>query len=183
MFWLRGFDEVKQKHAHALELAKRLIAKQEDWSQYTNSEHSSFEFGLSEEKNSLTNPLMLAAENSIQELVEKILEKFPDAAYTVDGNGKNIFHIAVEQKDEKMYEFLKRTVRRDGMVEALDNDGNTILHLATKKGNSPRVLLGHLNQMAWDVCWLKVRALFLEYSKKKKNTDVTNCSMEIFVWK
>ncbi|GFY84653.1 hypothetical protein Acr_03g0014270 [Actinidia rufa] len=50
---------------------------------------------------------------------------------------------------------LKRNVRRDGMVEALDNDGNTILHLATKKGNSPRVHLGHLNQMAWDAYWLK----------------------------
>ncbi|XP_057486994.1 uncharacterized protein LOC130773076 [Actinidia eriantha] len=155
VFWLRGFDEVKQKHAHALELAKRLIAKQEDWSQYTNCEHSNFKFGISGEKNRMRNPLMLAAENSIQELVEKIIEKFPDAAYTIDGNGKNIFHIAVEQKDEKMYEFLKRNVRRDGMVEALDNEGNTILHLATKKGNSPRVLLGHLNQMAWDVCWLK----------------------------
>ncbi|XP_057487079.1 uncharacterized protein LOC130773145 isoform X2 [Actinidia eriantha] len=154
-FWLRGFDEVKQKHALALELAKRLIAKQEDWSQYTNCEHSNFKFVISGENNRMRNPLMVAAENSIQELVEKILKKFPDAAYTIDGNGKNIFHIAVEQKDEKMYEFLKRNVRRDGMVEALDNEGNTILHLATKKGNSPRVLLGHLNQMAWDVCWLK----------------------------
>ncbi|GFY84715.1 hypothetical protein Acr_03g0014890 [Actinidia rufa] len=103
----------------------------------------------------MRNPLIQAAENSIQELVEKILEKFPEAAYTIDRNGKNIFHIAVEQKDEKMYEFLKRNVRRDGMVEALDNDGNTILHLATKKGNSPRVHLGHLNQMAWDAYWLK----------------------------
>ncbi|XP_057489673.1 uncharacterized protein LOC130775564 isoform X2 [Actinidia eriantha] len=155
VFWLKGFDEVKQKHALALELAKRLKAKQEDWSQYTNCEHSNFKFGISGENNRMRNPLMLAAENSIQELVEKIIEKFPDAAYTIDGNGKNIFHIAVEQKDEKMYEFLKRNVRRDGMVEALANEGNTILHLATKKGNSPRVLLGHLNQMAWDVCWLK----------------------------
>ena len=57
---------------------------------------------------------------------------------------RTFYHIAVEQKDEKMYEFLKRNVERDGMVEALDNEGNTILHLATKKGNSPRVLLGHL---------------------------------------
>ena len=144
MFWLRGFAEVKQKHAHALELAKRLIAKQEDWSQYTNCEHSNFKFGISGEKNRMRNPLMLAAENSIQELVEKILEKFPDAAYTIDENGKNIFHIAAEQKDEKMYSFLKRKVKSNGMVEALDNEGNTILHLATKKGNSPRVLLGHL---------------------------------------
>ncbi|XP_057489595.1 uncharacterized protein LOC130775498 [Actinidia eriantha] len=155
VFWLRGFDEVKQKHAHALELAKMLIAKQEDWSQYTNCEHSNFKVGISGEKNRMRNPLILAAENSIQELVEKIIEKFPDAAYTIDGNGKNIFHIAVEQKDEKMYSFLKRKVKSNGMVEALDSEGNTILHLATKKGNSPRVLLGHLNQMAWDVCWLK----------------------------
>ncbi|GFY84672.1 hypothetical protein Acr_03g0014460 [Actinidia rufa] len=81
----------------------------------------------------MRNPLIQAAENSIQELVEKILEKFPEAAYTIDRNGKNIFHIAVEQKDEKMYEFLKRNVRRDGMVEALDNEGTPYCILQPKR--------------------------------------------------
>ncbi|KAF7142837.1 hypothetical protein RHSIM_Rhsim05G0188900 [Rhododendron simsii] len=141
--WLKGVHEVKKKHACALDLAKRLIAKEEDWSHYTNS--------CGETRR---NPLLQAVENSIQELVEEILGKFPEAAYCVDSNGKNIFHIAVEKKDERMYWFLKKNVaRKEGMMAALDDGRNSILHFATKPGANPRVLLGSLNQMAWDVYW------------------------------
>ncbi|CAL5420666.1 unnamed protein product [Camellia sinensis] len=63
--------------------------------------------------------------------------KFLDAAYSFDKNGKNILHIA------------------DGMLSDVDNDGNTILHLAASVGSSPKVVLGDLNQMTWDVCWFK----------------------------
>ncbi|KAG5550145.1 hypothetical protein RHGRI_015187 [Rhododendron griersonianum] len=160
--WLKGVHEVKKKHACALDLAKRLIAKEEDWSHYTNScgryNHDDED---DRPKPIITktrrNPLLQAAENGIRELVEEILGKFPEAAYCVDSNGKNIFHIAVEKKDERMYWFLKKNVaRKEGMMAALDHGRNSILHFATKPGANPRVLLGSVNQMAWDVYWFKL---------------------------
>ncbi|XP_052174758.1 uncharacterized protein LOC127789799 isoform X1 [Diospyros lotus] len=177
---IRGVVDVKQKHALAVLLAKRLIAKENDWSHYTYGEISmdlrknqgktndsallhpirlrTMHFSAvtaSPKNNKMRNPLIQAVENSIEELVEEILERFPDAAYTVDKNGKNVLHIAVEQKDKLLYDYLKTKVRKDVMLTATDDQGNTILHLATKQGNSPRILLGHMNQMAWDVCWFK----------------------------
>ncbi|KAG5550144.1 hypothetical protein RHGRI_015186 [Rhododendron griersonianum] len=161
--WLKGIHEVKKKHACALDLAKRLIAKEEDWSHYTNScPGPSQKVDDDDDRPIITtktrrNPLLQAAENGIQELVEEILGKFPEAAYCVDSNGKNIFHIAVEKKDERMYWFLKKNVaRKEGMMAALDHGRNSILHFATKPGANPRVLLGSLNQMAWDVYWFKL---------------------------
>ncbi|XP_058215092.1 uncharacterized protein LOC131326354 isoform X1 [Rhododendron vialii] len=159
--WLNGVHEVKKKHACALNLAKRLIAKEEDWSHYTNS-CGRYNYDDDDDRPIFTtktrrNPLLQAAENGIQELVEDILGKFPEAAYCFDSNGKNIFHIAVEKKDERMYWFLKKNVaRKEGMMAALDHGRNSILHLATKPGANPGVLLGNLNQMAWDVYWFKL---------------------------
>ncbi|KAG5550158.1 hypothetical protein RHGRI_015196 [Rhododendron griersonianum] len=160
--WLKGVREVKKKHACALDLAKRLIAKEEDWSHYTNSCGRYNDYDDNDRPKPIItktrrNPLLQAAENSIQELVEEILGKFPEAAFCVDSNGKNIFHIAVEKKDERMYWFLKKNVaRKEGMMAALDHSRNSILHFATKPGANPRVLLGNLNQMAWDVYWFKL---------------------------
>ncbi|XP_052176284.1 uncharacterized protein LOC127790706 [Diospyros lotus] len=146
---LRGVDDIKQKHTLAVLLAKRLIGDEEDWSRYTYGERTM------EPCNRMRNPLIQAVENSIEELVAEILEKFPDAAYTVDENGKNVLHIAVEKKDKRLYDYLKTKVHEDVMLTAIDNQGNTILHLATKEGNGPRIVLDYMNQMAWDVCWFK----------------------------
>ncbi|XP_052176636.1 uncharacterized protein LOC127790942 [Diospyros lotus] len=172
---LRGIDDIKQKHALAVLLARRLIGDEEYRSRYTYGEstmeppkdHGQMNDSVSLQRpnldstiespknNIMRNPLFQAVENSIDELVEEILEKFPEAAYTVDENGKNILHIAVEKKDQRLYDYLKTKVHTDVMQTAIDNQGNTILHLATKQGNSPRIVLGHMNQMAWDVCWFK----------------------------
>ncbi|KAE9447810.1 hypothetical protein C3L33_20283, partial [Rhododendron williamsianum] len=147
--------DVKKKHASALNLAKSLIAEEEDWSHYTNSCGRYID-----DQPIITtrrNPLLQAAENSIQELVKEILVKFPEAAYCVDSNGKNIFHIAVEKKDDKMYWFLKKNVAgKELMMAALDHDQNSILHFAAKDRAYPRVLLGKVNQMAWDEYWFKL---------------------------
>ncbi|KAL7195944.1 hypothetical protein ACSBR1_036049 [Camellia fascicularis] len=95
-------------------------------------------------------------ENGIIELVKEILINFPYAAYNLDKNGKNILHIAVQQKDRILYDYLKKNVdHKDGMFSDVDNNGNTVLHLAANLGTSPKIVLGHLNQMTWDICWFK----------------------------
>ncbi|KAI8549820.1 hypothetical protein RHMOL_Rhmol06G0055100 [Rhododendron molle] len=112
-----------------------------------------------------------ATEKGIIELVNEILEKFPEAAFSFDKNnrvpastsspndkGKNILHIAVEQKDWNMYDLLMRKIElRDGMLGDVDSHGNTILHLAAKLGapSFRSIQRGYLYQMMWDVCWFK----------------------------
>ncbi|KAL7194623.1 hypothetical protein ACSBR1_034951 [Camellia fascicularis] len=63
------------------------------------------------------NPIVHATENGIIKLVKEILEIFPDAVYSFDKNGKNILHIAVEQKDRVLYDYLKKNVdHKDAML-------------------------------------------------------------------
>ncbi|GMP97806.1 hypothetical protein CsSME_00045922 [Camellia sinensis var. sinensis] len=102
----------------------------------------------------MRNPLIEATKDGIYELVIQILGKFPYAAYGYDENGKNIIHIAVEQKDRILYEyFMKNIISKKDMLADVDNEGNTILHLAARLRTTPRVLLGCLNQMTRDICW------------------------------
>ncbi|XP_052171854.1 uncharacterized protein LOC127787853 isoform X1 [Diospyros lotus] len=134
--WLRKCDQAKQRHACAMKLVKMLMDLEDDWSNYTGQR----------------NPLIDAARNGIIELVKAILDKFPFAAYTLDGDGKNIVHIAVEQKDRVLYDYLTSIPAHKDMLADIDKHGNTVLHLATNVGSSPGMLL---NQMTWDVCWFK----------------------------
>ncbi|XP_058220992.1 ankyrin repeat-containing protein ITN1-like isoform X5 [Rhododendron vialii] len=153
----RIYDE-KQKHAFALELGKRLVKEEREWNRYLDDRMGS--------------PIVEATKKGIIELVNEIIGKFPEAAFSFDKNsrvaasgasqndkGKNILHIAVKQKDWNIYDLLKRKIElRDGMlVGDVDNRGNTILHLAAKLGtpSSRSVQRGHLYEMMWDVCWFK----------------------------
>ncbi|THG21105.1 hypothetical protein TEA_020179 [Camellia sinensis var. sinensis] len=154
--WLREIDDAKQKHEFALALAKRLVNEESDWSHYLEGKCLDSTSKNSDKKTKLKNPIVHATENGFIELVKEILEIFPDAAYSFGKNGKNILHIAVEQKDRVLYDYLKKNVdHKDGMLSDVDNDGNTVLHLAANMGTSPKVVLGHLNQMTWDICWFK----------------------------
>ncbi|GMP86452.1 hypothetical protein CsSME_00039226 [Camellia sinensis var. sinensis] len=154
--WLREIDDAKQKHECALALAKRLVNEESDWSHYSEGKCLDSTSKNSDNKTKLKNPIVQATENGIIELVKEILEIFPDVAYSFDKNGKNILHTVVEQKDKVLYDYLKKNVdHKDGMLSDVDNDGNTILHLAANMGTNPKVVLGHLNQMTWDICWFK----------------------------
>ncbi|KAI7996293.1 hypothetical protein LOK49_LG10G02657 [Camellia lanceoleosa] len=154
--WLREIDDAKQKHEFALALAKKLVNEESDWSHYSEGKCLDSISKNSDKKTKLKNPIVHATENGIVELIEEILEILPDAAYSFDKNGKNILHIAVEQKERVLYDYLKKNVdHKDVMLSDVDNDGNTILHLAANMGTSPKVVLGHLKQMTWDICWFK----------------------------
>ncbi|KAF7143317.1 hypothetical protein RHSIM_Rhsim05G0144500 [Rhododendron simsii] len=112
-------------------------------------------------------PIVEATKRGIIELVDEILRKFPEAAYSFDKNNnnnndkeENILRIAVEQKNWNMYNLLKKKVElmKDGMlVGDVDKHGNTILHLAAKLGTPSFTLVqrGHFYQMMWAVCWFK----------------------------
>ncbi|CAL5403676.1 unnamed protein product [Camellia sinensis] len=98
--------------------------------------------------------LILATKHGINDMVEEILEKFPNVA-SFDENGRNILHIVAQLKDRIIYDHLKKTVNHaDRMMTDVDNHGNTILHLAAYKYEKdlfPQNLFGPVNLMTWDV--------------------------------
>ncbi|CAK9184814.1 unnamed protein product [Ilex paraguariensis] len=180
-WYFKKIDDAKQKHELAVVLANRLIGE-EDWSRYIcyesiDPEDSSF--GISSRKtNTVPDPLIQATRFGILELVMLILQKYPKATGSFDENGRNILHITVKQKHRFQYDYLMNFgACKDRMLADIDNQGNTILHLATCVGypaSSPSGFtdvgdrwsanfhvgakggsVGVVNQMSWDVLWFK----------------------------
>ncbi|XP_028061081.1 uncharacterized protein LOC114264597 [Camellia sinensis] len=164
--WIKRIDDAKQKHVFARELAKRLIEKENGWSDYLYCENFHVsglgcvgETSSQNKKNRVVDPLILATKHGIHEMVEEILEKFPNVATTFDENGRNILHMAAQLKDRILYDYLKKTVNHaDRMMANVDKHGNTILHLTAyecKQGHFLATHFGPINRMSWNVFWFK----------------------------
>ncbi|KAG6700322.1 hypothetical protein I3842_08G107000 [Carya illinoinensis] len=105
-------------------------------------------------------PILIATKNGITEMVEKILEFFPEAVYDVDSNMKNIVLLSVEHKQPHVYELLlnkkNKNIIHDSLFWEVDNNGNTALHLAAKVANSnPWPVDGPALQMNWEIKWFE----------------------------
>ncbi|MCD7463956.1 hypothetical protein HAX54_051768 [Datura stramonium] len=148
--WLGEIDDAKQKHILALKLARRLIDK-EDWSYYAHS---------------VMNPLIQATKLGIDELVVEIIQKYPQAAETLDEDGKNILHIAAGRKNRFLFDyFLKKVAHKDRILVDIDKQGRTVLHFAASVGSpykfstgEPTEMTGGIKQvllMMWGVLWFK----------------------------
>ncbi|XP_037495520.1 ankyrin repeat-containing protein ITN1-like [Jatropha curcas] len=99
--------------------------------------------------------ILIAAKNGIEEMVDKILEKFPVAIHDVNSENKNVVLLAVENRQPHVYKLLlKRKVMRDSIFRKLDYKGNSALHLAAMLGDStPWRIPGAALQMQWEVKW------------------------------
>ncbi|XP_075107267.1 uncharacterized protein LOC107790220 [Nicotiana tabacum] len=114
----------------------------------------------------IINPLIQATKLGITELVTAILKARPQVSDSLDENGRNILHIAVERKHLRIYEYLKKKLGhdKDRMLAEVDKYGNNILHLASSLGipstHSSVVPVEEFNtdiarEMCWDIYWLK----------------------------
>ncbi|XP_009621919.1 uncharacterized protein LOC107789043 [Nicotiana tabacum] len=148
--WLGEIDYEKQKHILALILARRLI-REEDWSFYANF---------------VPNPLIQATKHGINELVVEIIQNYPQAVETVDEDGKNILHIAAEQKNRFLFDYiLQKVSHKDRLLADIDQHGNTIMHFAASVGSPFKFSAGKpiktirgyktLVLMAWGILWFK----------------------------
>lgn len=165
--WIKRIDDARQKHVFARELVKRLIEEENGWSNYLHCKNFHVSalgcFGETpsqNKKNRMKDPLILATKHGIHEMVEEILEKFPNVATTFDENGRNILHIAAQLRDRILYDYLKKTVNHAyRMMADVDKHGNTILHLTAyecKQGHFLTIHFGPINRMSWDVFWFEV---------------------------
>ncbi|KAG7970478.1 hypothetical protein I3843_07G085600 [Carya illinoinensis] len=121
-------------------------------------------------KTSLHTPILLAAKNGIAEIVERIIEVCPIAINDVNSDNKNIVLLAVENRQPKVYELLKRrNILKESMFRQLDKEENSALHLAPKLGecNKPLWISSAALQMQWENNW---------YERVAKNT-AQSCSV------
>ncbi|XP_019169851.1 PREDICTED: uncharacterized protein LOC109165504 [Ipomoea nil] len=123
--------------------------------------------------------IIQAAYLDIEEVVENIVEAYPATAYYKDKNGRNILHIAVENRSINVYNLICGTnVLKHDLVDEKDNNGNTIVHLAGKlapshKLNSNRgIVSGAALQMQREMRWFKgVKKTAPPYFSSLRNKD------------
>ncbi|XP_022714425.1 uncharacterized protein LOC111274036 [Durio zibethinus] len=72
-------------------------------------------------------PLLIAARTGILEIVEEILEVYPQALEHINQNGQNILHFAIMHRQHKIFDLVTKKPS-DRLLLGIDNDGCTILH-------------------------------------------------------
>ena len=103
-------------------------------------------------------PILIAAKNGVTEMVDKILQFNPVAINDRNGENKNVVLLAVEDRQSAVDELLvNRKVGKGSAFLAVDNEGNSALHLAAKLSNyQPWHIAGDAVQMQWEIKWYKV---------------------------
>ncbi|CAL4969836.1 unnamed protein product [Urochloa decumbens] len=88
-------------------------------------------------------PLHVVAHYGATEAIKALLGRCPDAAEVVDGSGHNAIHTSVDSGKEDALRCLLRHARRTDMelVNRVNRDGNTPLHLAAKMNCIHSVML------------------------------------------
>ncbi|KAF8700439.1 hypothetical protein HU200_034379 [Digitaria exilis] len=81
---------------------------------------------------------------------EASLARVPDNQELVDGKGRNFLHCAIEHDQENVVRFFCRDDRLAILLNAMDYEGNTPLHLAVKCGH-PRMVSSLLQTVTVDV--------------------------------
>ena len=107
----------------------------------------------------VANSLLDAACYDNYELVELILKKFPHLAFYEDHNGKNILHIAIENRCKNVFKLVCQMSQiLNHLVIYFDSSGNTILDLAGKLApqNKLNLVSGPAFQMQLELQWFKV---------------------------
>ncbi|XP_071939776.1 uncharacterized protein [Coffea arabica] len=118
-------------------------------------------------------PILLAAKMGVTEVVKKILETFPVAIQDLDANEKNALLLAVENRQNKVFDLLMMMKLPEFVLYQVDNEGNSALHLAAKfQEHQPWRIPGAALQMQWEIKWYKhvkhsmPPQCFIQYNKK-----------------
>ncbi|XP_054789531.1 uncharacterized protein LOC129295069 isoform X2 [Prosopis cineraria] len=107
-------------------------------------------------------PLLVAARGGVVEVVNKILSQLPVSIYDTTSKDKNILQVAVENRQPWVIEAVRKQVNNktlklnlwDDLIESVDTDDNTVLHLAAKYDDSishHSQVHGAAMQMQWQI--------------------------------
>nr|CAN79882.1 hypothetical protein VITISV_002537 [Vitis vinifera] len=100
-------------------------------------------------------PILVAAKNGSTEIVEKIVELYPESILDVDVMGKNAVMLAAEYRQTQLYEKLvSRKLLDERAFREVDHEGNSALHLAATLSDYQPYRFAAL-QMQWEIKWYK----------------------------
>ncbi|XP_031254337.1 ankyrin repeat-containing protein ITN1-like [Pistacia vera] len=104
----------------------------------------------------LKGPFLLAAELGVCEVVEKIMETYPDAIWFTNENNHNILHLAVMNRQKKVLRLIcGRSGYKHMLLRSRDIDKNNILHLAGKPKSQSNQLPSAALDMQHELQWFK----------------------------
>ncbi|KAJ1428705.1 PGG domain [Sesbania bispinosa] len=138
----------KKQHELAERLADLLVQKDESWHKTCISERTVVVLPIIKPRNhsarmkllgemqseptkqstSTYTPLFLAASKGIVEIVEKIIEMYPEAINHVSEDELNVLHVAVVNRQMNIYRVLKKYGALKWLGELISNNGRTLLH-------------------------------------------------------
>nr|KYP71684.1 hypothetical protein KK1_010953 [Cajanus cajan] len=77
-------------------------------------------------------PLLMAAGSGIVEIVEKIIDKYPEAICHVSQDEHNVLHMAVKHRQLKIFNMLKKHSAFKSLIFRITAEGRTLLHQVSR---------------------------------------------------
>ncbi|KAK9062081.1 hypothetical protein SSX86_019266 [Deinandra increscens subsp. villosa] len=119
--------------------------------------------------------LFIAAEMGNATFLVELIRRYPDLMWKVNDNNQTIFHIAVKDRHEGIYNLLYEIGSMKDLITPLrDVDENNMLHLAGKSATKERLadVSGAALQMQRELLWFKeVRNMIPPSYRERKNKD------------
>lgn len=126
--------------------------------------------------------ILVAARNGIIEMVNELISKIPSAIHETNSKKKNVLLIAVENRQTLIVEELKNRfgekktkVVLHNLILGVDDQENTMLHLAAAPIDKGWMISGSALQMMWHIKWFQyIKELVPEHftirTNKKEKT-------------
>ncbi|PHT49119.1 hypothetical protein CQW23_13327 [Capsicum baccatum] len=86
-------------------------------------------------ENAWTTAIHIAASEGDVNMINKLLNPCPDCRDFLNSSNQNALHVAVLNNQDKVVRFLLDSDKCDSIVDELDSDGNTSLHLLAASAN------------------------------------------------
>lgn len=77
-------------------------------------------------------PVLMAAGSGIVEIVEKIIERNPEAICHVSEDEHNVLHMAVKHRQLKIFNLIKRNPAFKSLIYRITAEGRTLLHQVSR---------------------------------------------------
>ncbi|KAF9609951.1 hypothetical protein IFM89_019507 [Coptis chinensis] len=101
-------------------------------------------------------PLLFATAHGIIEIVNGILDEFPQAIEHVSHTGQNILHVAVKYRQNGIVDVVKnKNIALTRLARRIDRIGNTVLHQVGIMGTYHGAMPGPALQLQEELLWYK----------------------------
>ncbi|KZV17518.1 hypothetical protein F511_38353 [Dorcoceras hygrometricum] len=159
----KSFKKKKVMHQHTLELVKCLCRALES-------------LPCSDASPVYESAIIKAAQNGIHEVVEVIIEMFPNAIYAEESETEcTIFHIAARERVENIFNLIYHmNERKQYFYDSTDSSSNNFMHMCGELAPPHKLNLvsGAALQMQRELQWCKQMEMFVNPSRRTwDNTD------------